>query len=34
VEQDVVPDDKGRLSPDPFESAMRSGAYLRERTGL
>lgn len=34
VEQDVVPDEKGRLSPDPFESAMRSRAYLRERTGL
>lgn len=34
VEQDVVPDEKGRLSPDPFESAKRSRSYLRERTGL
>ena len=29
VEQDVVPDEKGRLVPEPFESAKRSRAYLR-----
>lgn len=29
VEQDVVPDAQGRLSPQPFESAMRSREYLR-----
>jgi inosose dehydratase len=34
VEQDVVPDDSGRLVPDPLESARKSRAYLRERTGL
>lgn len=34
VEQDVIPDEKGRLVPDPLESARRSRAYLRERTGL
>jgi inosose dehydratase len=34
VEQDVVPDDEGRLRPDPSESAARSRAYLRERCGL
>ncbi len=28
VEQDVVPDALGRLSPEPFESAKRSRAYL------
>src|SRR5262249_45490958 len=34
VEQDIVPDAAGRLSPDPLESARRSRAYLREKTGL
>ena len=34
VEQDVVPDAQGRLRPDPFESAARSRAYLRERCGV
>jgi inosose dehydratase len=34
VEQDVVPDAAGRLVPDPLESARRSRAYLREKTGL
>jgi inosose dehydratase len=34
VEQDVVPDAAGRLSPDPLESARESRAYLREKTGL
>ncbi len=34
VEQDVVPTPDGRLVPDPFESARRSRAYLRERVGL
>ncbi len=34
VEQDVVPDENGRLVPDPLESARRSRAYLREHTGL
>lgn len=29
VEQDVVPDALGRLSPEPFESAKRSRAYLQ-----
>jgi inosose dehydratase len=29
VEQDVVPDEKGRLVPEPFESAKHSRAYLR-----
>jgi len=30
VEQDVVPDDDGRLRPDPFESAAHSRAFLRQ----
>jgi inosose dehydratase len=30
VEQDVVPDAQGRLVPEPFESAKKSRAYLRE----
>ncbi len=34
VEQDIVPTPDGRLEPDPFESATRSRAYLRERVGL
>lgn len=34
VEQDVVPDAEGRLRPDPFESAVRSRQWLRERVGL
>jgi inosose dehydratase len=34
VEQDVVPDAAGRLSPDPLESARQSRAYLREKAGL
>jgi inosose dehydratase len=34
VEQDVVPDAAGRLSPDPSESARRSRTFLRERAGL
>ncbi|HVR70193.1 MAG TPA: TIM barrel protein [Vicinamibacteria bacterium] len=34
VEQDVVPDAEGRLHPDPFASARRSRAFLRERAGL
>jgi inosose dehydratase len=34
VEQDVVPDAEGRLRPDPFESARRSRAYLREKAGV
>ncbi|MCA9601359.1 MAG: TIM barrel protein [Myxococcales bacterium] len=29
VEQDVVPDDQGNLSPDPFHSAKASRAYLQ-----
>jgi inosose dehydratase len=34
VEQDVVPDAQGRLTPDPFDSALKSRAYLREKAGL
>jgi inosose dehydratase len=34
VEQDVVPDAEGRLRPDPFDSARRSRAYLREQAGV
>jgi inosose dehydratase len=34
VEQDVVPDEQGRLVPEPFESARRSRQYLREKVGL
>lgn len=34
VEQDVVPDEDGRLDPEPFDSARRSRAYLREKVGL
>jgi inosose dehydratase len=34
VEQDIVPDAAGRLSPDPLQSARQSRAYLREKTGL
>jgi inosose dehydratase len=34
VEQDVVPDDQGRLVPDPSESARKSRVYLREVLGL
>lgn len=34
VEQDVVPDEQGRLNPDPTESARKSRAYLREALGL
>lgn len=30
VEQDVVPDAQGKLVPEPFESARRSRAYLKE----
>jgi inosose dehydratase len=30
VEQDVVPDEQGRLRPDPFESAAHSRAFLRQ----
>jgi inosose dehydratase len=34
VEQDVVPDESGRLNPDPTESAKKSRKYLREVLGL
>jgi inosose dehydratase len=34
VEQDVVPDESGRLVPEPAESARRSRAYLAEACGL
>jgi len=34
VEQDVVPDEDGRLEPEPFDSARRSRRYLRENVGL
>lgn len=34
VEQDVVPDENGRLNPDPTESARKSRDYLREVLGL
>ncbi len=34
VEQDVVPDDAGRLSPDPLASAKQSRAFLRDKLGL
>jgi len=34
VEQDVVPDENGRLNPDPTESARQSRAYVREALGL
>ena len=34
VEQDVVPDESGRLNPDPGESARRSRAYLKKAVGL
>jgi inosose dehydratase len=34
VEQDVVPDEHGRLDPEPFASARRSRAYLRDKVGL
>jgi len=34
VEQDVVPDEDGRLEPEPFASARRSRAYLKEKVGL
>jgi len=34
VEQDIVPDDVGRLTPDPFDSARRSREYLRREFDL
>jgi inosose dehydratase len=34
VEQDVVPDAQGRLSPDPFASARHSRTFLREKAGV
>jgi len=34
VEQDVVPDEKGRLDPEPFASARLSRAYLRDKVGV
>ncbi len=34
VEQDVVPDAAGKLVPEPFASARRSRAYLRDELGL
>jgi inosose dehydratase len=34
VEQDVVPDAQGRLEPEPFQSAVRSREFLREKVGL
>jgi inosose dehydratase len=34
VEQDVVPDEQGRLDPEPFASARRSRAYLRDEVGV
>lgn len=34
VEQDVVPDENGRLNPDPTESARKSRVYLKEVLGL
>jgi inosose dehydratase len=34
VEQDVVPDEHGRLEPEPFESARTSRVYLRDKAGV
>jgi inosose dehydratase len=34
VEQDVVPDAQGRLSPDPLDSARKSREYLRKKAGI
>jgi inosose dehydratase len=34
VEQDVVPDAQGRLVPEPFDSARKSRAYLRDEAGV
>jgi inosose dehydratase len=34
VEQDVVPDAQGNLSPEPFGSAKKSREYLRDRCGI
>jgi inosose dehydratase len=34
VEQDVVPDGRGHLTPDPSESARKSRRYLRDACGL
>jgi inosose dehydratase len=34
VEHDVVPDDLGRLSPDPFETARQTREYLRRELDL
>ncbi|HEY2946475.1 MAG TPA: TIM barrel protein [Vicinamibacteria bacterium] len=34
VEQDVVPDEHGRLEPEPFESARKSRVYLRDKAGV
>jgi inosose dehydratase len=34
VEQDVVPDAQGRLVPEPFDSARKSRAYLRDKAGV
>lgn len=34
VEQDVVPDAQGNLSPEPFGSAKKSRTFLRERCGI
>ena len=34
VEQDVVPDESGRLNPDPTESARASRTYVKEALGL
>ena len=34
VEQDVVPDEQGRLEPDPSDSARKSRAYLRDKAGV
>jgi inosose dehydratase len=34
VEQDIVPDEKGKFHPDPTESAARSRRYVKEALGL
>jgi inosose dehydratase len=34
VEQDVVPDAQGHLVPDPFDSARKSRAHLRDQAGV
>lgn len=34
VEQDVVPDEKGRFEPEPTKSALESRRHLKEKAGL